>query len=158
MGDMEYQTLTTSKHQVRADVVRFRLTYVKDVVSTLGTIGPLMYIQAGPFNNCESYSAWGRAGVALPEMPAVARLLKERMHGLYIVIAVLDIGVQVGITVGSLLGCRKGLRVLLQNDDGTSLWPDWLRWSKAGRLQRLTRSQRSFSSGSFMLGKFTRRN
>jgi hypothetical protein len=139
-------------------MVRFRLTYLKDFVWTLGTIGPLMYIQAGPFNNCEAYAAWGRAGVALPEMPDIARLLKERIHGLYIVIAVLGIGVQIFITLGSLWRCRKALRVLLQNDDGTSLWPDWLRWSKAGRFHRRTRSQRSFSSVSYMLGTFTRRN
>jgi hypothetical protein len=156
--DMEDQKLTTSKQTLPADMVRFRLTYLKDFVWTLGTIGPLMYIQAGPFNNCEAYAAWGRAGLALPEMPDIARLLKERIHGLYIVIAVLGIGIQIFITVGSLWGCRKGLRVLLQNDDGTSLRPDWLRWSKAGLLRRLKEFQRSFYSGFYLLDNFARSN
>jgi ABC-type sugar transport system permease subunit len=157
VGDMEYQRLTTNKHPLQANIVRFRLTYLKDIVWTLGTIGPLMYIQAGPFNNCESYSAWGRAGLALPEIQNVADLLKERIHGLYIGIAILGIGVQVCITAGSLWGCRKALRVLLQNDDGTSLRPVWLRWSKPGRLQRQSRSERSLSTSSYMLRNFTGR-
>jgi hypothetical protein len=75
-------------------------------------------------NNCEAYSDWGRADVALPEILDVAQLLKERIHGLYIGIAILGIGAQVWITVGNLWGCRKPRRVSLQNDDGISLRPD----------------------------------
>lgn len=89
-------------------------------------------------NNCEAYSDWGRADVALPEIPDVAKVLKERINGLYVGIAIMGIGVQVRITVGSLWGCRKELRVLLQSGNGTSLHPDWLRWAKAGQLRRPT--------------------
>jgi hypothetical protein len=73
-------------------------------------------------------------------------------------IAILGIEAQVWITVGSLWGCKKALRVLLQSDDGISLHPDWLRWAKDGRLRRPARSLRSFSSNSYMLGNFTKRN
>jgi hypothetical protein len=76
--------------------------------------------------------------VALPEIPDVTKVLKERINGLYVGIAIMGIGVQVRITVGALWGCRKELRVLLQSDNGTSLHPYWLKWAKAGQLRRPT--------------------
>ncbi len=49
MGDVEYQRLITNKHRLQANMVRFRVTYLEDLMWTLGAIGPLMYIQAEPF-------------------------------------------------------------------------------------------------------------
>jgi zinc transporter ZupT len=109
-------------------ILRFKLTFLKDAIVTICTLAALMYVQVGPFNNCEAYSAFGTKGVALPYIPDTARTLSDRIRGLYPAVAFVSIGFQVMAIVVVLGTERRALRVLLQTDDGTSLWPRWLRW------------------------------
>jgi hypothetical protein len=127
------------KHPEDISLCRFWLTFAKDAIVTGGTLAALMYIQIGPFNNCEAYSENGRAGVALPGSPDIAEILNNRIHGMYRVIAFTSMGFQLAIIPLVALLNRRALRVLLQNDDGTSLRPKWLKWPEW--LKRPTKPQ-----------------
>lgn len=112
---------------------RFGLTFAKDVIVTVGTLAALMYIQVGPFNDCSSYTLWGRKGLALPGMPEVEAILNSRMRSVYPAIAFTSIGIQlVLIPLVVFKWSPRALCVLLQSDDGTSLWPKWLLFGRAG--------------------------
>jgi hypothetical protein len=109
-------------------MLRFWLTFMKDLLFAGGTLAFLLYVQDGPYNNCESYSQWGHAGVALPGSPDVAATLTRRIHGLYRIAAFLSISIQLAvIPTLTLIWNRRALRVLLMTDDGTSLVPDWVK-------------------------------
>jgi hypothetical protein len=106
---------------------RFWITFAKDVLATVGTLAAMMYIQVGPFNNCSSYTLWGRKGLALPGMPEVEAILNSRMRNVYPAIAFTSIGIQlVLIPLVVFIWSPRALRVLLQSDDETSFWPRWL--------------------------------
>jgi hypothetical protein len=107
----------------------FLAAFVKDTIVALGTLGVLLYIQAGPFNNCSAYTLWGRRGLALPGMPEIAAILNQRIRQVYPAIAFTNISIQIFlIPMVVLLWNRKALRVLWQTDDGTSQFPRrWLR-------------------------------
>jgi hypothetical protein len=112
---------------------RFWITFAKDIVVTAGTLAAMMYIQVGPFNNCSSYTLWGRRGLALPGMPEVEAILNSRMRNVYPAIAFTSIGIQlVLIPLVVFIRSPRALRVLLQSDDGTSLWPKRLLFGRAG--------------------------
>jgi hypothetical protein len=110
-------------------MVPFWLTFAKDILFAGSTLAFLLYVQDGPYNNCESYSQWGHAGVALPGSPDVATTLTRRIHGLYRIAAFLSISIQLAvIPTLTLIWNRRALRVLLMTDDETSLVPDWVKW------------------------------
>jgi hypothetical protein len=116
------------KHLGDINSQRFWITFAKDIVVTVGTLAALMYIQIGPFNNCSSYTLWGRKGLALPGMPEVEAILNSRIKDVYPAIAFISIGIQVVlIPFVVFMRNRRALRVLLQSDDGLSLWPAWLK-------------------------------
>lgn len=113
---------------------KFEATFAKDVLVTVGTLAALMYIQVGPFNDCSSYTLWGRKGLALPGMPEVEAILNPRMRKMYPAIAFTSIGIQlVLIPLVVFIWSPRALRVLLQSDDGTSLWSEWLSRRLFGR-------------------------
>jgi hypothetical protein len=107
----------------------FLVAFVKDTIVALVTLGVLLYIQAGPFNNCSAYTLWGRRGLALPGMPEVAAILNQRIRQVYPAIAFTSISIQIFlIPIVVLVWNRKALRVLWQTDDGMSQFPRrWLR-------------------------------
>src|ERR1700722_8550606 len=114
---------------------RFWITFAKDVLVTAGTLAALMYIQVGPFNDCSSYTLWGRKGLALPGMPQVEAILNSRIRNVYPAIAFTSIGIQlVLIPLVVFKQSPRALRVLLQSDDRTLLWPRWLRQLLFGRV------------------------
>jgi hypothetical protein len=114
---------------VQGDMRRFCLTFYKDIIATLVLHhGSPNVHSSRSFNNCQPYSAWGLAGISLPEIHDFAELLTERINGLYPGIAFGCIGVQVCIIVGSLWVNIRALRVLLQNDDRNTLCPRWVGW------------------------------
>jgi hypothetical protein len=119
---------TTLLKKLRGDnFLRFWITFIKDVLITAGTLAAMMYIQVGPFNRCSSYTLWGRKGLALPGMPEVEAILNSRMRNVYPAIAFTSIGIQlVLIPLVVFIWSPRALRVLLQSDDRTSLWPRWL--------------------------------
>ena len=122
------------KHHGGENFLRFRITFAKDVLVTAGTLAALMYVQVGPFNDCSSYTLWGRKGLALPGMPEVEAILNSRMRNVYPAIAFTSIGIQlVLIPLVVFFQSPRALRVLLQSDDGTSLWPRRLRQWLFGR-------------------------
>jgi hypothetical protein len=124
--------------------LRFKLTFLKDATIFLGTLAALLYIQVGPFNNCEGYSQWGNTGVALPGSPGTANILTDRIHGLYPAIAFISIVLQLFvIPLLTWFKNKRALGVLLQTDDGTPLFPQWVKplswlgWVKRLRLPTL---------------------
>ena len=128
--------VTNCLKRLRAEnFLRFWITFAKDVIVTAGTLAALMYIQVGPFNNCSSYTLWGRRGLALPGMPEVEAILNSRMRHVYPVIAFTSIAIQlVLIPLVVFIWSPRALRVLLQSDDGTTLWPRWLSRVLFGRV------------------------
>jgi ABC-type multidrug transport system fused ATPase/permease subunit len=112
----------------------YRITLLKDLIVAIGTLGALMYVQVGPFNDCASYSLWGRKGLALPGRTDISDLLNERMRSTYPAIAFTSVSIQLLLIPCIILySHRKALHMLLQSDDGTSQWPNWLKWLRFRR-------------------------
>ena len=135
------QILTSSWWKVKGQeeekdqaYMMYRITLLKDLIVAIGTLGALMYVQVGPFNDCASYSLWGRKGLALPGRTDISNLLNERMRSTYPAIAFTSISIQLLLIPCIILySHRKALHMLLQSDDGTSQWPNWLKWLRFRR-------------------------
>jgi hypothetical protein len=128
LQDVEQPLLAPPDGQSLDDkYVTFWITFLKDTIVALGTLGALMYIQTGPFNDCASYTDFGHKRLALPGMPEVAAILNSRIQNVYPAIAFTSIGVHallVPIIVVVLY--PLALSVLWQTD---STGPSWLsRW------------------------------
>ena len=114
---------------------------LKDILATVATMGGIITTQVGIFNRCSCYTRWGRTGLALPEMPDVAKTLFYRLHTSYLAITFTSISIE--LVFVPLIVCiwyRDALRTFVQRDDGISN-ADWLwQWLKACRaLQRRLR-------------------
>ena len=111
----------------------FGLTLAKDIISTLLTSAAIILTQWGVLSRCDCYTNWGRVGLALPFMPEVDRILRERLSGRYIAITFIGIAIQVIFIPLVVVGrYRKAVRVYIQRDDSQSNLPEWMR-----RLSRL---------------------
>jgi len=58
-------------------------------------MGCVTATQIGLFNRCACYTQWGRDGLALPEMPDIATVLRTRFGREYPAIVFTSIAVQV---------------------------------------------------------------
>ena len=115
--------------------MRFWFVFCKDLVSTLVTVGGVMYAHVGVFNRCSCFTNWGRTGLALPAMPHVKTLLAWRIEHTYPAITFSGIILQlVFIPVFVLFSNRHAVRVFLQSDHGSSN-AGWL-WKMTHRVQR----------------------
>ena len=116
----------------------FWSTGLKDVLATIATTGGVVTTQLGLFNRCECYTAWGKTGLALPEMPETAQTLFHRLTTVYPAIAFTSIGIHL-VLVPLFISVRykDALRTFVQRDDRRSnalwLWKilKWYRTSKA---------------------------
>ena len=72
----------------------FCCTYVKDFITTGATMGCVIATQVGLFNRCVCYTQWGRTGLALPEMPDVATVLRARLSEVYPAVTFTSIGLE----------------------------------------------------------------
>jgi hypothetical protein len=91
-------------------------------------MGGIVVTQVGIFNRCDSYTLWGRTGLALPNMPDVAGVLAERIGAVYPAIVFVSIGLQMFlIPVIIAIWYRHALLVFLQRDDeASSLFWDYI--------------------------------
>ncbi|KAL8785839.1 MAG: hypothetical protein Q9195_008462 [Heterodermia aff. obscurata] len=113
--------------------LRFWFVFSKDLLSTIITVGGVMYAHVGVFNRCSCYTNWGRTGLALPAMPHVRNLLAARIRHTYPAITFTGIILQlVFIPVFVLVNNRHAVRVFLQSDHGSS---------NAGWLWKMTRGR-----------------
>ena len=105
----------------------FFLSFLKDSVITAATVTTIVVTQIGIFNRCSCFTNWGRNGLALPQMPDVAKVLRRRMSTVYPAAAFTSIVIElVIIPLILLFWYRDALRVFVQRDDRTSNW-DWFR-------------------------------
>ena len=115
--------------------MRFWFVFSKDLVSTVVTVGGVMYAHVGVFNRCSCFTNWGRTGLALPAMPHVKSILAWRIEHTYPAITFSGIILQlVFIPVFVLVYNRHAVRVFLQSDHGSSN-AGWL-WKMTHRVQR----------------------
>ncbi|KAF8848986.1 hypothetical protein BDZ45DRAFT_697930 [Acephala macrosclerotiorum] len=136
---------TEEERQTKDKYTMFRITFIKDTIVALSTLGALLYIQVGPFNRCSSYTLWGLSGLALPRQPETATILSHRIRTTYPAIAFVSISIQVLlIPILVVVWNWKALCVLCQNDDRMLPWPmKWLRFLRwkvmelARRMRRL---------------------
>lgn len=118
----------------------FWCTFLKDMLATIATMGCIFFIQFGVFNRCDSYTRWGKAGLALPEMPDVAAILDYRINVVYPAIVFVSIGLQMFIIPFTIaISYRHALLVFLQRDnENSSFLPDWKwRWVRVERFLTL---------------------
>lgn len=105
----------------------FRWTLAKDILSTIVTSLNIILTQWGVLNRCDCYTSWDSTGLALPLMPDVDLILRQRLGGFYFIITVLGIGLLL-VFVPAYVCWRywEALRVYVQRDDGESNAPAWL--------------------------------
>lgn len=84
-------------------------------------MGGVIATQVGLFNRCSCYTQWGATGLAMPEMPDVAAVLRARLVREYpaitfsaILVELLVVPLAVWVWYGD------ALRVYVQRDDGES--------------------------------------
>ena len=99
----------------------FWCTYVKDFVATGTTMGCVIATQLGLFNRCLCYTQWGRTGLALPEQPDNAAVLRSRLGREYPAITFTAIAIELIIVPLAIwLWYGDAMRVYVQRDDGES--------------------------------------
>ncbi len=99
----------------------FWCTYAKDLIATCTTMGGIIATQIGLFNRCSCYTQWGRTGLALPEMPDVAAVLRKRLGREYPAIIFTFISIQLLIVPMAIwLWYGDAMRVFVQRDDDKS--------------------------------------
>ncbi len=103
---------------------RFWVTFAKDVVTTLATMGCVVITQLGIFNRCSSYTLWGKTGLNLPELTPVAGTLVHNIATLYPALAFSGVALQLLVFPGLIVvQYPHAARVFLQRDDNASnLW------------------------------------
>lgn len=114
----------------------FWITDIKDLLTTIATMGGVIVTQVGVFNRCSCYTKWGRTGLALPQMPDVARVLFHRLTTAYPATTFTSIGVM--LIIIPLFICIRymdALRTFVQRDDQKSN-AQWL-WKIVKRYQAL---------------------
>lgn len=117
----------------------FWCTYVKDLIATCTTMGAVIATQVGLFNRCACYTKWGKTGLALPEMPGIAHILRTRLGREYPAIVFTSIAIELLIVPLAIwLWYVDAMRVFVQRDDGKSN-AKWL-WRSAQRLRAWTSS------------------
>jgi hypothetical protein len=125
--------------------VRFWLTFTKDLLATIATMGGIVVTQFGVFHRCDSYTRWGRTGLNLPAMPEVAAKLEHHIRVTYPAITFTSICIHMFIITGVIAyKYRHALQVFLQRDDDTasSRWfgsGKWLRGPDPGRSPTINR-------------------
>jgi hypothetical protein len=120
----------------------FWCTYVKDFVATGTTMGCVIATQLGFFNRCLCYTQWGNTGLALPEMPDVATVLRARLGREYPAITFTSIAIELIIVPLAIwLWYGDAMRVYVQRDDGKSN-AMWL-WDLKTRCQEFITSLKS---------------
>jgi hypothetical protein len=107
---------------------QFWTTFGKDLVCIGVTMGIVIDTQVGVYNRCDCYTKGGLVGLALPEMPAVKRVLETRLAGAYPAVTAGGIAFQL-VLVPGLLAWRyhAAAKVFLQRDDGKSNLEWWHR-------------------------------
>ncbi|KAK3171746.1 hypothetical protein OEA41_003830 [Lepraria neglecta] len=99
----------------------FWVTGLKDLLIAIATMGGIITTQIGVFNRCSCYTLWGKTGLALPQMPEVATVLRHRLSTVYPALIFVCVGIQ--LLLIPLFICvryRHALRVFLQRDDAKS--------------------------------------
>jgi len=105
---------------------RFWVTFAKDVVTTLATMGCVVITQVGIFNRCSSYTLWGKTGLNLPELTPVAGTLVHNIATLYPALAFSGVALQLLVFPGLIVvQYPHAARVFLQRDDNASNWWIW---------------------------------
>ncbi|KAI4219884.1 MAG: hypothetical protein L6R36_008010 [Xanthoria steineri] len=126
----------------------FWTTGLKDLLMTIATVGGIVVTVVGVFNRCSCYTNWGTTGLALSQMPELARLLMHRLDHVYPAIFFTSIGIElVVIPLFICLRYRYALRVFIQRDDRTS---------NAVCLWKLHRKSRAFGRSLKDLGLLRR--
>ena len=123
----------------------FCLTLGKDILITGATLSWVIVINVGFYNRCACYTMWGKAALALPEMPQVADKLSHRITTVYPGVAFASIGLEL-IVIPSVIAFHYSvaLRVFMQRDDGVSN-AGWLRklWYRFSNMEEPRRPRRS---------------
>jgi hypothetical protein len=122
---------------------RFWLTFFKDLLATIATMGGIVVTQFGSFNRCDSYTRWDRTGLALPGQPDTAAVLAHQISTVYPAIVFTSIGLHmfvIPLTIA--IWYRHALLVFMQRDDENSspLW--FLEWRWLRQKRSSTSQQR----------------
>ena len=99
----------------------FCLTFAKDLIAAIATMGCVIATMFGIFHQCNCWTLWGKTGLALPQMPDVADKLRNRINTVYPGLAFGCIGIE--LLLVPLVICfryRHAIRVFVQRDDGKS--------------------------------------
>ena len=139
------------KWHVKSTTMLFWTTFAKDIVLTIATMGGVILTQIGVLNRCECWSNWGRTGLALPQIPDVNDILRNRINNLYPIITGLGLCFQLIVVLAYWVWqYGSALQVYIQRDDNKTNWPDWLQsfglWWKKTTSKR-TRRQPSLGKG-----------
>ena len=129
----------------------FWTTIAKDFVATGATMGGIIVTQVGIFNRCACYTNWGKTGLALPQLPDVARVLIRRLNMDYPAITFLCIGIElIVVPLYISVHYRHAFRVFVQRDDRQSnaqyLW----------KIYRVIRASKEKLSRTFPFRSFRR--
>ena len=139
------------KWDVKSTTMLFWMTFVKDIISTAATMGGVILTQIGILNRCECYSKWGMTGLALPQIPDVNNVLRDRINNLYPIVTGLGLCFQLIVVLAYMVWqYGSALQVYIQRDDNKSSWPDWLQsfgpwWKKT--TSKCTRRNPSLGKG-----------
>ncbi|KAL8782597.1 MAG: hypothetical protein Q9195_009614 [Heterodermia aff. obscurata] len=129
----------------------FWWTFAKDFVAMALTMGGIILTQVGYFNRCSCYTNWGKAGLALPQMPDVARVLIDRLNMDYPLITFLSIGIElIFVPIFISIQYPHAFRVFVQRDDGKSN-ASWL-W----KIHRMTRACKESFSDAYTFRSYRR--
>ncbi|KAL2038772.1 hypothetical protein N7G274_008530 [Stereocaulon virgatum] len=104
----------------------FCLTFAKDLIAAIATLGGIIVTMFGIFHQCDCYTLWGKTGLALPQMPDVADKLRNRIYNLYPGLAFGCIGIELlFVPLAICFRYCHAIRVFVQRDNGESNAP-WL--------------------------------
>ena len=123
--DTNFDYFVPLKFQTRRRL--FCLTFAKDILVTIATVGWVIVVHIGYLHRCVCYTMWGRVALALPEMPQIAKNLSQRISTTYPTVAFVSIALEL-IAMPLIISFRypHALRVFIQRDDNTSNM-EWLR-------------------------------
>jgi hypothetical protein len=110
---------------------QFWCTFIKDAICAVSTVAIVTATEFGVYNRCSCYTLFGQTGLALPEMPEVARILERGLQRKYPLIITMGILLQL-IFIPGLVMLRYNLsaQVYMLRDDGQSILAWWyrIRW------------------------------
>ena len=133
-GEGEGEDATTENQETRRLTKRrtilWRTMYMKDLLTTIGTIIWIVCTIVGVLNRCSCWTLWGTTGLTLPQRPDVDVLLRRRLKREYPAIIFTGLGIELLVfPLWMLLWYRDALKVFVQRDDGESnfkwLWEGW---------------------------------